>query len=88
MAYKIFYSDKAKKELSKLDKPVAKRIHNFLIERVIQNPKQQGGFLKGTLAEFWRYRVGDYRIIAQIDEDILTVLVIRIAHRKDVYDKY
>lgn len=87
MAYKVFYSDKAKKELSKLDKPVAKRIHNFLTERVAKNPKAQGGFLQGNLAEFWRYRVGDYRVIAQIDDGILTVLVVRIAHRKDVYSK-
>ncbi len=87
MAYKIFYSDKAKKELSKLDKPVAKRIHRFLIERVAQNPKNQGGFLQGSLSEFWRYRVGDYRIVAQIDDGILTVLVVRIAHRKEVYTK-
>lgn len=87
MAYKVFYSDKAKKELSKLDKPVAKRIHNFLTERVAKDPKAQGGFLQGNLAEFWRYRVGDYRIIAQIDDGVLTVLVARIAHRKEVYIK-
>ena len=51
MAYKILYSDKAKKELLKLDKPVAKRIHRFLTERVSQDPKNQGGFLQGN---FWR----------------------------------
>lgn len=82
MTYKIIYSNKAKKELSKLDKPVAKRIHEFLIERVSQEPKNLGGFLQGDLSEFWRYRVGEYRIIAQIDDGILTVLVIRIADRK------
>lgn len=85
MAYKILYSDKAKKELLKLDKPVAKRIHRFLTERVSKDPKNQGGFLQGNLSEFWRYRVGDYRVIAQIDEGVFTVLVVRIAHRKEVY---
>ena len=86
MVYEIKYSDKAKKELLKLDKSVALRIHKFLIERVAQNPKNIGGFLQGNLAGFWRYRVGDFRIITEIENDILTVLVLKIAHRKDVYE--
>ncbi|WP_083290421.1 type II toxin-antitoxin system RelE/ParE family toxin, partial [Oligella sp. HMSC05A10] len=69
-------------------KPVAKRIHRFLTERVSKDPKNQGGFLQGNLSEFWRYRVGDYRVIAQIDEGVFTVLVVRIGHRKEVYSNF
>lgn len=85
MVYLIKYSEKAKKELSKIDKPIAKRIHKYLVERVAQEPKNLGGFLQGNLSGFWRYRVGDYRIITEIEDNILTVLVVRIGHRKDIY---
>ncbi len=88
MAWKIEFEESAKKELEKLEKQTAKRITSFLRERlsVLENPRTIGKALKGSrLGDFWRYRVGNYRIICNIENSVLRILVIRIAHRKDVY---
>jgi len=74
--------------LEKLDPQIARRILKFLFQRVdkLDNPREIGEALKGfELGEFWKYRVGDYRIICRIEDDVLTVLVVRIAHRSKVY---
>lgn len=79
MAWKVKLNDKAEKELDKLDKPVAQRILRFLYERValLDDPRSIGEDLKGSqLGEFWRYRVGDYRIVCRIEDDELYVLVV------------
>lgn len=88
MVWTIKIDDRAKKNLAKLDKPVAKRIITFLRERVatLDDPRSIGEALKGSqLGEFWRYRVGDYRIISRIEDGELCVLVVRIGNRRDVY---
>lgn len=88
MAWRIEIDDKARKELAGLDKTVAKRIVVFLRDRLAQleDPRSIGEALKGSsLGEFWKYRVGDYRIISSIEDDVLRVLVVRIGHRKEVY---
>lgn len=87
MAYKIKLTKTAEKELSKLDKQSAIRIIKFLKERlsVSENPKSLGKQLTGTLKPFWRFRVGDYRIICDINDDELVILTLRIGHRKEVY---
>ncbi len=90
MAWQIEFDDKAKKDLAGVDKTVAKRITAFLRERVAQldDPRSIGEALKGSkLGAFWKYRVGDYRIIASIEDDVLRVLVVRIGNRRDVYRK-
>jgi len=77
-----------KKELSKLDKAVARRIVSFLQDRVsgLETPYLIGEALKGSrLGDLWKYRVGNYRIICSIEDDLLQVLVVRIAHRRKVY---
>jgi len=76
----------ARKELNKLDKTVQKRITRYLYERVALSPRTYGTALVGDKSGFWRYHVGDYRIIAEIREQVLIVEVIRVGHRKDVYD--
>ena len=81
MAWKIEFAESAAKTLGQLDKPVAKRIINFLKERIIDDPKMIGDALKGNWAPMWRYRVGDYRIICDINEET----VVKIGHRRDVY---
>ena len=88
MAWSIKFDRAAAKELAKLDKTVAKRITRFLAERVapLDNPREIGSPLKGSaLGEFWRYRVGDYRIVCRIEGAGITVIVLRVASRKEVY---
>lgn len=87
MAYKIKLTKTAEKELSKLDKQTAVRIVKFLRERlsVSDNPKSSGKQLLGSMCLFWRFRVGDYRIICDIKDDELVILSLRIGHRKEVY---
>ncbi|HEX13189.1 MAG: type II toxin-antitoxin system mRNA interferase toxin, RelE/StbE family [Desulfurella sp.] len=88
MAWAIKFEESAKKELASLDKQTAKRIITFLKERIAlsDNPRKLGKTLKGSkLGDFYRYRVGNYRIICVIEDDNLLVIVIRIAHRKEVY---
>ena len=88
MAWTISYTATAKKQLRKLDKLAARRILDFMDERVAgaKNPRDTGKALTGPLlGTFWRYRVGDYRIICEIQDGKLCVLVIEIGHRRDVY---
>lgn len=85
MAYSIQYTPEAVKQLSKLDKPVAKKIVEYM-KTVADNPFAKGKGLTGSLREFWRYRVGDYRVISLIKKETLIVLVVRAGHRKDVYE--
>ena len=87
MAWKIEFTPESEKQLSKIDRPSAKRIITFLNERIApaDDPRTAGKTLKGVLREFWRYRVGNYRIICKIEDDRLLVLVVRIAHRSDAY---
>ncbi|MBU2728474.1 type II toxin-antitoxin system RelE family toxin [Acidithiobacillus caldus] len=90
MVWQIEIGDKAKKDLAALDRAVAKRITAFLRERVAQldDPRSIGEALKGSkLGAFWKYRVGDYRIIASIEDGALCILVVRIGNRREVYRK-
>lgn len=88
MAWTIRYTDTARKQLRKLDKQTARRILDFMDERIAgaENPRELGKALTGpTLGTFWRYRVGDYRIICEIQDDKLCVLAVEIGHRREVY---
>jgi mRNA interferase RelE/StbE len=87
LAWQIEFTPEAEKQLAKIDRQSAKRITNFLRERIAaaENPHSLGKALKGVLREFWRYRVGDYRIMCRIEDDRLLVLVVRVAHRREVY---
>ena len=88
MAWRIEYSKDAGKEIAKLDKPIAQRIIRFMGSRVakLENPRSIGQALAGsTLGDFWKYRVGDYRIIADIQDGKLIVQVVRVGNRREVY---
>jgi mRNA interferase RelE/StbE len=87
LAWIIEYTDTAKQQLSKLDKPSARRIMDYMDERiaVLDNPRSTGKALTGPLGGFWRYRVGDYRVICDIQDAAVRVLVVRIGNRKNVY---
>ncbi|HMD77373.1 MAG TPA: type II toxin-antitoxin system RelE/ParE family toxin [Terracidiphilus sp.] len=87
MAWAIEYAETAKKQLRKLDRAAARRIIDFMDERVASSddPRAIGKALKGPLGELWRYRVGDFRVICDIQDKVLTVLVLRIGNRREVY---
>lgn len=88
MAYGVELSESADRELGKLDARQRKRVLKFLHERVakLDDPRSIGEALHGSqLGEFWKYRVGDYRLISKIEDDRLVVLVLRIGHRREMY---
>jgi len=87
LAWTINYAKTARDQLRKLDKSAARRIVDFMDERVAvsDDPRRIGKALKGPLGDLWRYRVGDYRIICDIQDGVLTVLVLQIGNRKEVY---
>ena len=87
MAWKIDFTEAAAGQLRKLDRAVARRVLKYLRERVSESadPRSLGAALKGDeLGRFWRYRVGDYRIIAEIMDREIRIVVIRLEHRSDV----
>ena len=89
MTWKIEVVPNARKEIDKLDRQVAKRFLKFLHKRVasLKDPRSIGDALKGPrFGEYWRYRVGDYRIITKIEDNIMLILVLRVGHRKQIYN--
>lgn len=87
MTWQIKFTNLAAKQFSKLDKPIKQRIISFLENRLatMDNPKQTGKALQGTLSEYWAYRVGNYRILTKHQGDQLLILIVEIGHRKEVY---
>jgi mRNA interferase RelE/StbE len=88
MAWSIELGPKAKRQFGQLDQQVARRISRFLFDRIapLENPRSIGEALKGSeLGELWMYRVGDYRIIASIEDKLVRILVVRIGNRREVY---
>ena len=87
LTWRIELTDEARKQLKKIGHAEAKRIRDYLRQRIetLDHPRQLGKALKGQLAELWRYRVGDYRLVCELRDEVLVVLVIRIGHRKAVY---
>ena len=88
MAWKVELDPAAERELDKIDPQVARRILTFLHDRVsqLEDPRSIGEALKGSkLGAFWKYRVGDWRIIASIEDGALRVLVLKVGNRRDVY---
>lgn len=87
MAWTVEYTDTAKGQLRKLDKQVARRIVDFMDERIapLEDPRSTGKALTGPLGAFWRYRVGDCRVICDIQDGALRVLVVQVGNRREVY---
>jgi len=87
LAWTVEVSDFAEKQLRKLDRPVQKRLIDWLDDRIegCKNPRHFGEPLRGDLAGLWRYRVGDFRIICEIQEQRMVVLALAIGHRRKVY---
>lgn len=90
MAWRIELAPAAVRELDKLNPQIARRILAFLHERVarLDDPRSIGEALKGSkLGDFWKYRVGDYRVIASIEDNALCILIVRVGNRREVYRK-
>ena len=88
MIWTIDYTESARRQLRKLDKQTARRILDFMDERIAaqEDPRNTGKPLTGPmLGAYWRYRIGDYRIICDIQDGALCVLVIEIGNRREVY---
>ena len=86
MAWTIEVSEKAVRALRKMDKQTVRRIRDELEEIAkLEDPRSRGKALVGNLAGLWRYRVGDYWIICDIEDGRLVILVVDVAHRREVY---
>jgi mRNA interferase RelE/StbE len=84
LAWTARFTAAAEKQLSKLDRPIQRRILAFLEELVQGDPRSSGKALRGD-AHAWRYRVGDYRVICDLVDEQMVVYVIRLGHRREVY---
>jgi mRNA interferase RelE/StbE len=88
MAWSVELSTLAQKNLEQLDAPIRRRILSFLHERItnLEDARSIGEALKGArLGQLWKYRVGDYRLIASIEDEAVKILVVKIGNRKEVY---
>ena len=87
MSWSLKLDRLAQKEISKLDTQVQERIFRFLKGRLAkqENPRTLGEALTGPLKGFWKYRVGDFRIVAKIEDETITIYVIAIGHRSEIY---
>ncbi len=87
MAWTIDYTETARNQLRMLDRPIARRIVDYMSEGVasLEDPRSRGRALIGPLGGLWRYRVGDYRVLCELRDEALRVLVVRIAHRSRAY---
>ncbi|MDA3898321.1 MAG: type II toxin-antitoxin system RelE/ParE family toxin [Desulfobacteraceae bacterium] len=88
MIWKVEFDERARKELRKLDRQAQVNILSYLRTRIAthEDPRRFGDPLRKTLIGLWKYRVGPYRIICYINENVVTVRVLRVGHRKNVYE--
>lgn len=87
MTWKIEYTQTAAKSLLSLDRQIARRIQKYLKERIAtdSDPRRFGDGLVENLTGYWKYRIGDYRVIAEIHDDKFIVVVVKIGHRSKIY---
>ncbi len=85
--WRVEFTRTAEKQISKLDRSAQKSIQQFLRGRVLSaaDPRQLGKALQGEKRGLWRYRVGDYRLICDIQDERITILILELGHRKEVY---
>ncbi|MDY4214038.1 MAG: type II toxin-antitoxin system RelE/ParE family toxin [Eubacteriales bacterium] len=88
MTYRVEFTERAKKDLKKLDKYTASLILGWVRKNLesCENPRLHGKGLVANRSGQWRYRIGDYRLLAEINDDKITILVLTIGHRRDVYN--
>ena len=88
MGYRVELTKRARRQLRKMDRNVARLITRWMREKLAgcEDPRRHGGPLGGDRLGQWRYRVGDYRIIAEIHDDRVLIMVMTVGHRREVYD--
>lgn len=88
MKYSITFSERARKQLKKLDSKASKTVLSWIEINLngSENPRDKGKALTGPLKGIWRYRVEDYRILAEIKDEEVIILIIEAVHKKNVYD--
>lgn len=86
--YIVEISPQAKKQLKKIDPYASKKIVTWIDKNLVNcvDPYLQGKPLKGNLSNHWRYRIGDYRVISQIDNNKIKIIIVSVGHRKEIYD--
>lgn len=83
---RVVFTDNAEKQFLKLDKPIQKQIQKFILKlQTLENPRERGKALVGNLIGFWRYRIGDYRLLCRIVDQELIISVVEIGHRREIY---
>jgi len=87
LAYSIQWHDKALDDLQHFDKPIAVRIISKVQETLSQDPIRLGKPLRGQFKGLYRYRIGDYRVIYRVDQGTVIIFVVRVGHRREIYDK-
>ncbi len=87
MAWTIAFLPEAARELCKLDRTTPVRIVRTLAERIapLDDPRTLGTMLLGSHVGLWRWRIGNYRVVARIEDERITILVVRVAHRREIY---
>lgn len=85
--WSLEFTEKASKDFNKLDTEIYRRVTHFIDNSLLKtdNPRLLGKQLSGNLKEYWSYRIGDYRLICEIHDHKLTIIAVKIAHRRDVY---
>ena len=88
MSFTVEYTQQAVRDLRKLDKYTASLILGWIEKNLVdcENPRQHGKGLTANRSGQWRYRVGDYRILADIQDEKIVILVLGIGHRREIYD--
>ena len=88
MRYRVEFTDRALKDLKKLDRQTAALILGWVRKNLegCENPRQHGKGLTANRSGQWRYRVGDYRLLAEIEEDKIVILILNVGHRRDIYN--
>ena len=87
LAWKVELTDTAKKQLARLDKTQAQRITKYLRRvMLLEDPRDAGKALTGNLRTYWRYRVGDYRVVCEIRENEMSIVAVMVGHRSDIYE--
>lgn len=87
MAWTVKFHEHADDQFQRLDKAVQRRIIKFIEKRLVvsENPRRIGEPLTGPLKTFWKYRVGDYRLVCDVQDGAITILVVKVGHRSSVY---
>lgn len=86
MKYQVIYTKTALKQFKKMDRKIAAFILAFIEDKLVdcENPRTIGKALKGNLNDVWRYRIGDYRLLAKIEDDQLIIIIVEAGHRKNI----